>query len=71
VTLLRVLETVNVSECQSVRMSKSMTVVVAVNPGGWVPSSVIQVIAKREAPKFLKNFTAYVQEKTKDKEIMF
>jgi len=52
-------------------MSKSMTVVVAVNPGGWVPSSVIQVIAKREAPKFLKNFTAYVQEKTKDKEIMF
>jgi collagen type IV alpha-3-binding protein len=42
-----------------------------VNPGGWVPASVIQVICKREAPKFLKNFTAYVQEKTKDKEIMF
>jgi collagen type IV alpha-3-binding protein len=44
---------------------------IAVNPGGWVPASVIQVICKREAPKFLKNFTAYVQEKTKDKEILF
>jgi len=47
------------------------SVTVAVNPGGWVPASVIQVICKREAPKFLKNFTAYVQEKTKDREIMF
>jgi len=46
-------------------------IVVVVSPGGWVPTSVIQVICKREAPKFLKNFTAYVQEKTKDKEIMF
>jgi len=46
-------------------------IVVAVSPGGWVPSSVIQVICKREAPKFLRNFTTYVQEKTKDKEIMF
>jgi len=45
--------------------------VAVVNPGGWVPASVIQVICKREAPKFLKNFTAYVQEKTRDKEIMF
>jgi len=48
-----------------------LCVIVVVNPGGWVPASVIQVICKREAPKFLKNFTAYVQEKTKDKEIMF
>lgn len=29
-----------------------------VNPGGWVPASVIQIICKREAPKFLKTFTA-------------
>jgi len=42
-----------------------------VNPGGWVPASVIQIICKREAPKFLKNFTSYVQEKTKDLPIMF
>lgn len=42
-----------------------------VNPGGWVPASVIQVICKREAPKFLKTFTAYVQEKTKNKPILF
>ncbi|ESN95992.1 hypothetical protein HELRODRAFT_114561 [Helobdella robusta] len=41
-----------------------------VNPGGWVPSSVIQAICKREAPKFLKNFTNFVIEKTKNQPIM-
>jgi len=42
-----------------------------VNPGGWAPASVVRVISKREVPKFLKNFTAYVSDKTKDKAIMF
>ncbi|ELT89655.1 hypothetical protein CAPTEDRAFT_22682, partial [Capitella teleta] len=42
-----------------------------VNPGGWAPASVIRVISKREVPKFLKNFTSYVINKTKDKPIMF
>jgi len=42
-----------------------------VNPGGWVPASVIQVICRRETPKFLKHFTSYVREKTKDMPIMF
>ena len=45
--------------------------VFSVNPGGWAPASVVRVISKREVPKFLKNFTAYVSDKTKDKAIMF
>ena len=43
----------------------------AVNPGGWAPASVIRMISKRELPKFLKTFTAYVQEKTRDLPIMY
>jgi len=42
-----------------------------VNPGGWAPASVLRAIYKREYPKFLRKFTAYVQDKTKDKEIWF
>lgn len=42
-----------------------------VNPGGWVPSSAIRRVCTREAPKFLKRFTSYVIDKTKDKQIMF
>jgi len=45
--------------------------VAEVNPGGWAPASVLRTIYKREYPKFLRKFTAYVQEKTKDKEIWF
>ncbi|XP_076808693.1 ceramide transfer protein-like [Clavelina lepadiformis] len=41
-----------------------------VNPGGWVPASVLRSLTKREYPKFLRRFTAYVQEKTKEKEIL-
>lgn len=37
-----------------------------VNPGGWAPSSVLRAVYKREYPKFLKRFTAYVLEKTKN-----
>lgn len=46
-------------------------VVVAVNPGGWAPASVLRAVAKREYPKFLKRFTSYVQEKTAGKPILF
>ena len=40
-----------------------------VNPGGWAPATVLRAIYKREYPKFLRKFTAYVQDKTKDKDI--
>ena len=43
----------------------------SVNPGGWAPASVLRAVYKREYPKFLKRFTAYVSDATKDKEIMF
>ncbi|XP_071952384.1 ceramide transfer protein-like [Antedon mediterranea] len=39
------------------------------NPGGWVPASVLRTVYKREYPKFLRRFSAFVQEITKDKEI--
>nr|CAB3232709.1 collagen type IV alpha-3-binding protein-like [Phallusia mammillata] len=42
-----------------------------VNPGGWAPASVLRAIYKREYPKFLRRFTAYVQTKTNAKEIWF
>lgn len=43
----------------------------AVNPGGWAPASVLRAVYKREYPKFLKRFTAYVRNQTKDKPIMY
>uniref|UniRef100_A0A8C1N2Z0 Ceramide transporter 1a n=1 Tax=Cyprinus carpio TaxID=7962 RepID=A0A8C1N2Z0_CYPCA len=48
-----------------------ITYVANVNPGGWVPASVLRAVAKREYPKFLKRFTSYVQEKTSDAVVLF
>lgn len=42
-----------------------------VNPGGWAPASVLRAVYKREYPKFLKRFTAFVIDQCKDKPIMF
>ncbi|XP_071167056.1 ceramide transfer protein-like isoform X1 [Mytilus edulis] len=42
-----------------------------VNPGGWVPSSVLRAVYKREYPRFLKTFTEYVKKATANKPIMF
>lgn len=44
---------------------------VLVNPGGWAPASVLRAVYKREYPKFLKRFTAYVINQTQQKPIMF
>lgn len=44
---------------------------ISVNPGGWAPASVLRAVYKREYPKFLKRFTSYVRDATKDKEILF
>uniref|UniRef100_A0AAY4A0D1 Ceramide transfer protein n=1 Tax=Denticeps clupeoides TaxID=299321 RepID=A0AAY4A0D1_9TELE len=48
-----------------------ITYVANVNPGGWAPASVLRAVARREYPKFLKRFTCYVQEKTREKPILF
>ena len=48
-----------------------ITYVATVNPGGWVPAAPLRTIYKREYLKFLRRFTTYVQDKTKDKEILF
>ncbi|XP_073998879.1 ceramide transfer protein isoform X1 [Rhodnius prolixus] len=42
-----------------------------VNPGGWVPASALRAVYKREYPKFLKRFTAYVVSQTQNKPIMY
>uniref|UniRef100_A0A0N4ZPR2 START domain-containing protein n=1 Tax=Parastrongyloides trichosuri TaxID=131310 RepID=A0A0N4ZPR2_PARTI len=44
--------------------------VAQVNPGGWLPKAPLMQVYKREYPKFLKQFTAYVEEKIKSKDIM-
>jgi len=42
-----------------------------VNPGGWAPATVLRAVYKREYPRFLKRFTQYVVDKTKDKEMLW
>merc|ERR1719300_94966 len=42
-----------------------------VNPGGWAPATVLRQVFKREYPRFLKRFTQYVIDKSKDKPIMW
>jgi len=42
-----------------------------VNPGGWAPASVLRTVYKREYPRFLKRFTQYVIDKTKDLPVMW
>jgi len=42
-----------------------------VNPGGWAPATVLRAVYKREYPRFLKRFTQYVGEKTKDKPVLW
>ncbi|KAJ8935414.1 hypothetical protein NQ314_012833 [Rhamnusium bicolor] len=52
-------------------VSCKITYCSVVNPGGWAPASVLRAVYKREYPKFLKRFTAYVTNQTKNKPIMF
>ncbi len=42
-----------------------------VNPGGWAPATVLRAVYKREYPRFLKRFTSYVIDKTKNQEILW
>ncbi|KAI6195317.1 Collagen type IV alpha-3-binding protein [Aphelenchoides besseyi] len=41
--------------------------VAQVHPGGWLPSAALRQVYKREYPKFLRQFSAYVQKKVKGK----
>lgn len=52
-------------------VSCKITYCSVVNPGGWAPASVLRAVYKREYPKFLKRFTAYVKNQTSNKPIMF
>ncbi|KAA3676476.1 collagen type IV alpha-3-binding protein [Paragonimus westermani] len=42
-----------------------------INPGGWVPAAGLRTLARREYPRFLRRFSAYVQEQTRDKIPLF
>ena len=48
-----------------------ITYVSHVNPGGWVPASLLRAIYKREYPRFVKKFAEYVIDKTVKKPILF
>ncbi|UJR16210.1 hypothetical protein I4U23_003120 [Adineta vaga] len=48
-----------------------LTYVALINPGGWVPIAAVRSVAKREYPRFVKRFTSYVVEQTRDKPILF
>ncbi|XP_060533211.1 ceramide transfer protein-like isoform X1 [Cylas formicarius] len=52
-------------------VSCKITYCSVVNPGGWAPASVLRAVYKREYPKFLKRFTAYVKNQTKNQAILF
>jgi len=41
-----------------------------VNPGGWVPTSALRAVYKREYPRFLKRFTHYVINRCRDEPIL-
>ncbi|KAG5678268.1 hypothetical protein PVAND_007958 [Polypedilum vanderplanki] len=42
-----------------------------VNPGGWIKPTLLRAVYKKEYPKFLKRFTSYVLDQTKNKSIKF
>jgi collagen type IV alpha-3-binding protein len=39
--------------------------------GGWAPAAATRAVAKKEYPKFVKKFSLFVKNQTKDKPIMF
>jgi collagen type IV alpha-3-binding protein len=42
-----------------------------INPGGWLPAPALRTVYKREFPRFLKNFSTYITNKTASKPIMW
>lgn len=44
--------------------------VAQVHPGGWVPTAALRQVYKKEYPKFLRRFTAYVEEKVKGRPLV-
>ncbi|CAF3787568.1 unnamed protein product [Rotaria magnacalcarata] len=61
----------NIQDIKRENIECKLTYVAFVNPGGWVPSAALRSVAKREYPRFLKRFTSYVLEQTRDKPILF
>ncbi|KER21222.1 hypothetical protein T265_10410 [Opisthorchis viverrini] len=53
------------------RLRTRLVYVANINPGGWVPAAGLRTLARREYPRFLKRFSAYVQEQTREKTALF
>ncbi|CAG0892625.1 unnamed protein product [Cyprideis torosa] len=51
------------------KVSCQVTYCSRVNPGGWLPVSALRQVYKREYPRFLSTFTAYVYDKVKDQPV--
>ena len=52
-------------------ISCKITYCSVVNPGGWAPAAVLRTVYKREYPRFLKRFTGYVIDKSKNNPILW
>ncbi|PVD19901.1 hypothetical protein C0Q70_20395 [Pomacea canaliculata] len=61
----------NGGEISRDNITVKITYTADVNPGGWAPASALRTVYKREYPRFLRRFTQYVIDKTKDKPILF
>lgn len=48
-----------------------MCYLLTVNPGGWVPPSLLRTVYKKKYLQLLKTLTEYVRKETADKPIMF
>lgn len=49
-----------------------VTYISQVDPGGWLPPAALRKVYKKEYPRFLRNFSKYVGDKTKgDKNVLY
>ncbi|CAH8509618.1 unnamed protein product [Dicrocoelium dendriticum] len=53
------------------RLRTRLVYMANINPGGWVPAAGLRTLAAREYPRFLRRFSSYVQDQTRDTAPLF
>jgi len=62
----------NKSEDDRENIFTKVTYISQVDPGGWLPPAALRKVYKKEYPRFLRQFSKYVTEKTKkNKNVMY
>ncbi|VDM62864.1 unnamed protein product [Angiostrongylus costaricensis] len=64
-----VIKDVNPTEVSRDNILCNIIYVSQVHPGGWVPTTALRHVYKKEYPKFLRTFTDYVLKNVKDKPV--